>query len=57
MTVKHFALTLGLLLAAQHTLAKDLVTIYDMALERYLVLKQALAQRNALREATPTCNR
>lgn len=53
MTIKRFALTLGFILAAHSSHARDLMAYYELALEKDPVLKQALAQRNAARENRP----
>lgn len=51
--MKRFLLTVSLLSSFGLAQAKDLLSIYQMALDKDPALKQALAQRNAARENMP----
>lgn len=53
MTVKKIFLTLSLISSFGLAQAKDLLTVYQMALDKDPALKQALAQRNAARQNRP----
>lgn len=53
MIAKRLFVTLTLVSSFSLAQAKDFVTVYQMALDRDPTLKQALAQRNALRENRP----
>jgi len=53
MTPKRIFIVLSLLSFINLAQAKDLMTVYEMALDRDPTLKQALAQRNAVRQNRP----